>query len=245
MRFSTLLATAAIITPAVLAASSGNIGTALRGSKRDSYGLLGAQDMHRPRDLELGHLQVRNDKLFAEELPGYTDDKDDGTREPASDSSTKAQEKSDGSDTSDMDKEPTQTESGGDDLEPSAYNGGEEASFPPGRGYIRSRALNARQDDGDDDDEHDDVRYACEQGEDGECGNDDNEGPSEEPDSDNARYLAKIKRAREEHLKSINAKRNAATGYKLKQASRRDVVERSRHARRTGSRPSASPRPAR
>lgn len=247
MRFCTILATAAFVAPAVLAASGK--GTTHRGTHHNDHGInIGdidaAQGLLKVKGIELRDLGARDDKLFAEDVPGYTDGKNDGTVEPSPDSNAKVQSKAFAPAGTQGDGAPSKTQDDDVDmLDPSAMpssGSGEEASFPPHRGYIRSRALNVRTDDeGEYDEDDDDVRYTCA---DGECPN----GGDEEEDGDgqNEKYLAKVKRAREEHMKSQHAKRGAA-GHKLKQASRREVVERSRHGRRAGSRPSASPRPAR
>lgn len=249
MRFSTIIATAAFITPAVLAASGK--GAHHRGAHQDDHGIKvgdidAAQGLLKVKGIGLGHLRARDDKLFAEELPGYTNGKNDGTMEPSPDPDAKAQSKSFTPAGPQEDDQPSKTEQDDNDmLDPSAMpstNNGEEASFPPSRGYIRSRALNTRQNDDDEyNEDDDDARYACADVECGEGGDDEED---KEDQNDNAKYLAKVKRAREEHMKSQHAKRGGA-GHKLKQASRREVVERSRHGRRTGSKPSASPRPGR
>lgn len=258
MRLSTIFATAAFITPAVLAAS--HHGTAHRGAHREDHSLDidhldVAQGIVKVQGIELGHNHPRSGgKSLAESIPGYTDAPDDGKMEPSPASGAKAQAKA-AEEGSDNKKQPSQTtpEQGkdGDMLDPSSMPSsdvGDESSYAPGRGYIRSRALHARQDDPEDEefeeDDEDNNEYSACKSEKCKEGDEDVDGDSEEgePDSDNAKYLARAKRAREQHMKAQLAKR--AAGHKLKQASRREVVERSRNGRRAGSRPSASPRPA-
>ncbi|KAK9899841.1 hypothetical protein P389DRAFT_187025 [Cystobasidium minutum MCA 4210] len=235
MRFSAILATAAIITPAVLAAS----GKAHDGStnRANDHGLgidqLDLADgLLKVKGVDLGHVLRRD-----EEMPGYTDGKNDGTMLPPSNADLSAPANEDSKDSSTPTSTEPNSEEDVDMLDPSSMPApsGQEAGYPGGRAYIRSRALHAREDDDEDsyaenycdpetDDDCDGEAYAVE-----------DEG---EPDSDNAKYLARVKRAREQHMKAKRATHN------LKQASRREVVERSRHGRRAGSRPSASPRPA-
>lgn len=235
MRFSTILATAAIITPAVLAASGkGHHGSSRGAHRNDDHGLNIdnldlAEGLVKIKNIELGH------QRRAEEMPGYTDGKDDAIAEP----SPNAELANNGDDKTGSDaKQPSQTvpEDDNEMLDPSSMpeSSGQEAGYSGVRGYIRSRALQGRQYD---DDEN---AYGEDCGEhDEDCGPDsESYAEDEDPDSDNEKYLARIKRAREQHLKAKRA------GHALKQASRREVVERSRMGRRTGSRPSASPRPA-
>lgn len=238
MRFSAFLATAALITPAVLAASGkGHHGTTHR-QKDHGLGIdqLDVDDgLIRIRDVELGQLHRRD-----EEMPGYTDGKNDGIMEPSPNAElAHPNGQGQGSITNPTAIEPENSNED-DMLDPSAMPSGSEAGYPGTRSYIRARALQARQEDYDEDEDNNYAQKSCDPDNedcDGEAYAEDDD-DNDEPDSDNAKYLARVKRAREQHLK---AKR--AANHNLKQASRRDVVERSRHGRRAGSRPSASPRP--
>lgn len=236
MRFSAFLATAAFITPAVIAASGkGHHGTTHRQKDR-GLGIAQldiADGLVKVKDVELGQLHRRD-----EDMPGYTDGKNDGIMEP----SPNAELANPNGQVQGSNTNPTATEpenSNEDDmLDPSAMPSGSEAGYPGTRSYIRSRALHTRQEDYDEDDDSSYAEKPCDPDNE-DCDREAYaEDDDEEPDSDNAKYLARVKRAREQHLK---AKR--AVNHNLKQASRRDVVERSRLGRRTGSRPSASPRP--
>ena len=260
MRFSAaFLATAAIITPSVLAATgkapynlaARGIDHGLNVGPRDT-----SESLMKVRGLDIGNMHRRE-----EPVPGHTDGKNDAIMKPSPNADLSAPESDEQSDSSPPTaSQPTSPESSSsgptpdDDAKmldpssmpsPSPSPSGEEAGYSGARGFLRPRSLDARQnDDGEDEESYAETR--CDPENDEDCDDERNDREreafaeqrdNEEPSSDKAKYLAKSKRAREQHMKTARA------NHTLKQASRREVVERAKLGRRAGSRPSASARP--